>query len=917
MKKIITIAFLSLGCMAGEATNYYLSSSTGNDTRPTCNTPATAWKTLAKFNTIANTLVAGDSVLFKWGDVFDGELKITRSGTPTANIVYAPYGAAGGTPTIRGYASLSGWTLTSSGIYETTCSTCGSTLNAVTISNVPTAMGRYPNSNASNGGYLNFESHVGKTSITDNQLTASPSWTGAELVLRSKRWVIDRNLITNHSTTTITYTPWSVNAYEPANNFGYFIQNSLSTLDQIGEWYYNPTTKKVYMYFGASSPASYDVKASTLTNFVTMTSLHDVYLKQLDFEQSNGDAIKIDGCTNITLLWQQVFNSGLNGISVSNSTNVDVIGTLVSGSNVNGIEYKNTINSEISYNEVTNTALLAGMSKSGNDTGNGIFVDGTNNYVHRNTVSNSGYIGIAFYGSDENISYNFVNNFTITKDDGGGIYTWTGSGGPNHTNRKIEYNTILNGVGAGYGTDAPNYKAGYGIYLDQATENVTIRYNTVAHCGQDGIFFNESHDITATYNTLYNNATQMKFNQPESCCLIRSTTVQNNIAVARTTSQLAAAFITYANDITSFGTFNNNYYCRPLNDKLTITSDYNAGSTFLEQDLSMWQAYSGFDAASAKSPLKYYPYTVTSSGAEKYGNPNFDNASIGMTVWAPSPGVITATRDNTSKITGTYSARISYTNTNSAVAIANLDIGAITSGTNYVLKFNMLGANNNKTLKVYLQQKSSPWAKLSETFSCKISSSVTANEFLFTATASEANAQIIYELDELDGTIWLDDVSFKQSTVTMTNPDDYIRFEYNETDSPKNISLSSTYKDVKNVSYSGTVTIPAYSSMIFLKVAGSYKLATGITDETAVKDFQIYPNPSDNFINIVLGGMDTQNSEIQVYDLSGRMVLVKPVSLTTGDQTIQMDINTLESGVYLLRLTTSNGLYQQKFIKSN
>lgn len=921
MKKILPMAFLLSAGMGLQATNYYLSSSTGLDSRPTNNTPATAWKTLAKFNTSgAPLLVAGDSVLFKYGDTFTGELLITKSGSSAARIVYAPYGTPTGTPNITGYTTLTSWTLTSTGIYESYCASCGSTLNSVTLNGTSQEKGRYPNSNAANGGYLNFESHNAKTSITDNQLSGSPSWSGAELVLRSKRWTLDRNLITSHSGTTINYTPWNVNAYEPTNNFGYFIQNSLSTLDKLGEWYYNPSTKKVYMYFGAGSPASYTVAVSTTNTFINMNNISYIDIRQLSMDQSNNAAVKMNNCSNIQLLWGQIFNSGESGISVANSSYIEIIGTLVNNSNYNGIEFtSNCNNNEISYNEINNSGVLTGMGDSGNDTGEGIHVNGTNNYIHRNIVNNTGYSGIAFYGTDNNVSYNFVNNFTKTKDDGGGIYTWTGSSDPtNYTNRKIEYNTVLNGIGAGYGTDASGYKPSYGIYLDDYSGNVSVRYNTVAHCGADGIYLHMAHDITLSYNTIYNTASQFRFGEDQSCCLIRNNVVTNNIAVAKTTSQQVATFTTYANDISSFGTFNNNYYCRPLDDKLTINSSfYNSGYNFLEQDLSMWQAYAGLDAASQKSPLKYYPFTINSSGAEKFSNGSFNNVSTGISVWAPSPGTITATRDATSKITGTYSASISYTNTTTDPAIASLDIGTVTSGNKYVLNFNLLGANNNKIVKVYLQQKNSPWAKLSEVSSCKISNAITANTFLFTATATDANAQIIYELDGQDGVIYLDDVSLKESTVTMTNPDDYIRFEYNETDAAKNISLTGTYKDVTNTSYSGTVSIPAYSSKIFLKVAGSYKLATGITDETTVKNFQIYPNPSDNFINIELVGMDAQASEIQVYDLSGRVVTAKPVSLTTGNQIIQMDVNHLQAGVYMVRLATSNGLYQQKFIKSN
>lgn len=920
MKKIFTMAVAVCASMSIQAKNYYLSSSSGNDSNPTNNTPATAWQTIAKFNTAAaDSVKPGDSVLFKWGDSFEGEILVKKSGTSSQHVVYAAYGSPAGSPVIKGYAVLTGWTLTSSGIYETTCSTCGSTLNSVSVDLTPVAMGRYPNADATNGGYLNFESHSGKTSITDNQLTGSPSWSGAELVLRTSRYTIDRDAITTHSGSTINYTVWNSSlAYEPTNNFGYFIQNSLSTLDQFGEWYYNPSTKKVYMYFGANTPSNYEVRASTATNFMNMNARSYIDVIQLSFEQSNGDAIKMYNCSHIYMLWNQIFNSGLSGVNVASSTDIDLVGNYITYSNGSGIKYDNTTYSEISYNEVTNTGLLAGMGENGTSKSIGISQnDGNDNTIFFNRVENTGYIGILFDGDNTTVNNNYVNNYTLVKDDGGGIYTWTGLSNPNMTGRTVEYNTILNGVGAGYGTNAPTYKPSYGIYLDDKTGGVSVRYNSIAHCGADGIYFHMAHDITCTYNTIYDAAAQFRFGEDNASYQVRNLTVTNNIAVAKTTSQMAAVFTTDANDIASFGTFNNNYYCRPFDDKLSINSIYkNSGTTYnLLQDLSMWQAYSGLDGSSNKSSLKYYPYVVNTAGSEKVTNPSFDTpTALGVSFWAPS-GTYSATRDNTSKITGTYSCKIDYTNTNAAIGIASINVGSITSGSKYVLTFKTLGVNSNKTIRVYLQQAGSPYSKLSEIANFKLTNSVTSSDVLFTASASESSTQIIFEVDEQDGVFYLDDVSLKEATsVTINNPDDYIRFEYNETDAAKNISLSGSYKDVAGTSYSGTVSIPAFSSRIFLKVSGSYK-PTGIVDLTQAKDFDLYPNPTNDQIHIILPAAADQSTEIMIFDLTGKLINSTAVQLNSLGQIVQIDVNSLSSGMYLVKMNTIEGIYQKKFIK--
>lgn len=915
MKKIFFLAFALGTSMSIKATDYYLSSSTGNDSNPTNNTPATAWRTIAKFNAAkAGSLVPGDNVYFKYGDVFPGELQVIKSGTSSQHIVYTTYGDSNdGSPVISGYATLTGWTNYSGNIYKTTCSTCGSTLNSLTIDTQPYAMGRYPNANAGNGGYNNFESHSGTTSITDAGL--SGTWNSGELVIRTSRFTIDRLNISSQSGTTLNYT--GTPTYTPTDNFGYFIQNNLNTLDQLGEWYYNPSTKEVYMHFGGNTPSSYDVRASATTNLINMSGRSYVDIIGLSFEQSNAEAIKIYNSSHLYFLWNQILNAGTHGITASSSSDIDLVGNYISGSNGNGIDYQVVTGSEVSYNQVSNTGLFQGMGLNGTSKSIGINDnDGSGNTIYFNTVDNSGYIGIVFDGNNETVSNNFVNYFTKTKDDGGGIYTWTGTGGTNFTGRVVEYNTILNGVGAPEGTQQPGAtknESSCGLYLDDKTGGVTARYNSIAHVAGDGIYFHMAHDITCSYNTIFDCTRQLRIGEDQSCCLVRTNTVTNNIAVAKTTSQLAASFTSYTNDISSFGTFNNNYYARPLDDKLTIYSTYPANGQ--EQDLSMWQAFSGLDAASNKSSLKYYPYTVTTYGTEKFTNSSFDATTLGISTWAPSPGSITASKDATSKITGANSAKIDYTNTNAASAIASMDIGAVTSGSKYVLSFKMLGANNNKLVKIYLQLKNSPWSKVSEIKSFKISNSVTSNEYMFTATATDANVQIIYELDEQDGVIYLDDVSLKEATsYTMTNPDDYIRFEYNETDAAKNVTLSGSYKDVAGTSYSGTVSIPAFSSKLFLKVSGSYK-PTGIETNAYSKELVLYPNPSNGLVSIVLPSMNTQNSEIQIFDFSGRLITSKSVQLNSSEQTVQVDASDFTAGMYFIKVATTEGLLQKKFVK--
>lgn len=187
-------------------------------------------------------------MLFRCGDTFSGQL-VPKSGTVGSQIVYSSYGS-GNKPIISGFETLSGWTLQSGSIYRA-ATTATTTLNMVIVDGANTPKGRYPNAS-----YLIYESHSGNTSITDNQLTGTPDFTGSEVVVRTSRWKMDVAVISSHLGNTLTF---SAITDEPTNNYGYFIQNSPQVLDQAGEWYISGGY--VYMYFSVN-PTTKVVKAA-------------------------------------------------------------------------------------------------------------------------------------------------------------------------------------------------------------------------------------------------------------------------------------------------------------------------------------------------------------------------------------------------------------------------------------------------------------------------------------------------------------------------------------------------------------------------------------------------------------------------------------------------------------------------------
>ena len=68
-------------------------------------------------------------------------------------------------------------------------------------------------------------------------------------------------------------------------------------------------------------------------------------------------------------------------------------------------------------------------------------INGENSLVQYNSIENTGYVGIKFDGNNTVVSNNFLNRFNLVKNDGGGIYTYAGTGNRKHrTESYRQYN---------------------------------------------------------------------------------------------------------------------------------------------------------------------------------------------------------------------------------------------------------------------------------------------------------------------------------------------------------------------------------------------------------------------------------------------------------------------------------------------
>ena len=114
---------------------------------------------------------------------------------------------------------------------------------------------------------------------------------------------------------------------------------------------------------------------------------------------------------------------------------------------------------------------------------------------------------------------------------------------------------------------------------------------------------------------------------------------------------------------------------------------------------------------------------------------------------------------------------------------------------------------------------------------------------------------------------------------------------------------------------SGSIVLYDSDSTVLYSSPGDYGSGFGVsfisdgilgTSDNVFSNLVIYPNPATSILNID----NAENSTIEVYDLLGRVIL----SRTNISLKEQLNVSSLNSGTYLIRITNDNKVITDKFI---
>ncbi|MBK7131086.1 MAG: T9SS type A sorting domain-containing protein [Crocinitomicaceae bacterium] len=88
------------------------------------------------------------------------------------------------------------------------------------------------------------------------------------------------------------------------------------------------------------------------------------------------------------------------------------------------------------------------------------------------------------------------------------------------------------------------------------------------------------------------------------------------------------------------------------------------------------------------------------------------------------------------------------------------------------------------------------------------------------------------------------------------------------------------------------------------------------TEEMTVSDrFDVYPNPASENITVSLTLNKSENTVINVLDITGKIVATINVGTVNGDKNVVISLDEFNSGIYFIELVNNDGKQVKKFVK--
>ncbi|MHB8258871.1 MAG: alkaline phosphatase family protein [Bacteroidia bacterium] len=148
-----------------------------------------------------------------------------------------------------------------------------------------------------------------------------------------------------------------------------------------------------------------------------------------------------------------------------------------------------------------------------------------------------------------------------------------------------------------------------------------------------------------------------------------------------------------------------------------------------------------------------------------------------------------------------------------------------------------------------------------------------------------------------------------------------LTFDEDDGTSPNHILTMFIGQQVLGGSYSNTINhysvlrtleemygITSYcdSSALVTPITNIWRSTTGIEQTKPVNNtVNIWPVPAKQNLNISIGSTNADKGLIYIYDITGRLVKQEDITIKTGDNDYTLDVQNLNSGIYMVKLSST------------
>ena len=169
------------------------------------------------------------------------------------------------------------------------------------------------------------------------------------------------------------------------------------------------------------------------------------------------------------------------------------------------------------------------------------------------------------------------------------------------------------------------------------------------------------------------------------------------------------------------------------------------------------------------------------------------------------------------------------------------------------------------------------------------------------STATESNNKGFELQRSVDGTTYTS-ISFVNSKAENGNSNQTLNYAYTD---EKIAATASYYYRLKQVDKDGKYN---FSNAVFIKGAKATKLEL----------VSVYPNPAKDQLNISIASPKADNVTFIVTDMTGKVVLQQRKAVANGDNLLQLNVQQLSQGSYLLKAICADGCETavSKFMKN-